>query len=233
MPVRVVAFDVWNTLLDIDVVFRRIAYIASDRLDSDFQEVLESIASAYSASKALRRYGDVDGFQIIVESQKILARELGIGVAEVIEVIAEALSSIDPNTLLFSDARDALKILSRLGFRMGVIGNVVFWSSVYTRRILKHLGILNYMDTAIFSDELRINKPDRRIFLKFSREMGVEPSYIAYVGDSVIEDVGGALSAGMKAIYIDRGRRERVVLSDIGIAVVTNLLEIVDALDIL
>ncbi|MCS7111270.1 MAG: HAD family hydrolase [Ignisphaera sp.] len=231
MPIKAVAFDVWNTLLNIDEVFEQIAHTASDRLKINLQEVVKSIAHAYSSSKTLRRYGEVDGFQIVLESQKILARELSIDVDEVVEIINEALSLVDANDLLFDDAREILKILGRLGFKMGIIGNVVFWSSIYTRRILKQVGVLDYMDVVMFSDELRINKPDRRIFLKFSREIGVEPSYIAYVGDSIIEDVGGALSAGMRAIYIDRSRKEKIILGDVGIAIITNLLEVVDALD--
>ncbi len=233
LPIKAIAFDVWNTLLSIDKVFSQIAYIASNMLNIDVENVIKTIEKVYRATKILRRYSDLDGFQIVVESQKILAKELNTDVDTVIKIIDEVFSSIDTNSLLFNDVKDTLKILKRLGFKMGIIGNVLFWSSIYTRKILKELGILSCMNVVVFSDELRINKPDRRIFLHFSREIGVEPEYIAYVGDSVIEDVGGALSAGMKAIHLDRSRVEKNILKDIGIAAITNLLEIIDVIDVL
>ena len=231
LPIKAVAFDVWNTLLDIEKVFQQIAHIVSTNLNAELYSVARSIARAYSSAKRLRRLGDLDGFQIVVESQKILANEIGVDVDTIKEVIDEAFSKADIGSLPFIDALETLKILKRLGFRMGIIGNALFWNSIYTRKILKQLGILNYVDVALFSDEVRINKPDRRLFLQFSKEIGIEPEYIAYVGDSIIEDIGGALSAGMKAIYIDRSRKEKVILGDVGIAIITSLLEVVDAIE--
>ncbi|MEM1560788.1 MAG: HAD family hydrolase [Ignisphaera sp.] len=231
LPIKAVAFDVWNTLLDIGIAFNQLAYVASTKLGIDMHSINKSIIKAYNSAKRLRRYSNLDGFQIVVESQKILANELGIDVDTVMQIIDEAFSTVDINSLPFNDTKEILKILRRVGFKMGIIGNTLFWNSIYTRRILKQLEILDYMDVVLFSDELRINKPDRRIFLQFSKEIDIEPDYIAYVGDSIVEDVGGALSTGMKAIYVDRNRREKIILKDIGIAIITNLLEVVDAID--
>lgn len=231
LPIKAIAFDVWNTLLDVGVAFNQLAYVASTKLGIDMHSINKSIIKAYDSAKRLRRYSDLDGFQIVVESQKILANELSVDVDTVMQIIDEAFSTVNVYSLPFNDTKEILRILKRVGFKMGIIGNTLFWNSIYTRRILKQLEVLNYMDAVLFSDELRINKPDRRIFLQFSKEIGVEPEYIAYVGDSIVEDVGGALSTGMKAVYIDRSRREKIILRDIGIAIITNLLEVVDAID--
>jgi len=61
--------------------------------------------------------------------------------------------------------------------------------------------------------------------------MDVDPGSVAHVGDSVVEDVGGALSAGMKAIHIDRGRKSRLVLKDLGLALISELHQIIDVLE--
>jgi len=231
VPVKAIAFDVWNTLLDIGVIFNQIAYIVSNRFNSDIYKVAKCIAKAYSYAKKLRRYSDIDGLQIVFESQKNLANMINVDMDELLNIIDEAFKTVDINKLLFNDVIETLKILKRLDFKIGIIGNTIFWNSSYTKKILKQLGVLNYIDIALFSDEIRINKPDKKIFLDFSKAIGIEPEYIAYVGDSIVEDVGGALSAGMKAIYIDRSREKKIILGDLGIAIITNLLEVIDAIE--
>jgi putative hydrolase of the HAD superfamily len=61
--------------------------------------------------------------------------------------------------------------------------------------------------------------------------MGVEPSRVAHVGDNVIEDVGGALSAGMKAIHIDRKRKNKTVLKELGLALISELPQVIEVLE--
>ncbi|MEM0153550.1 MAG: hypothetical protein QXP12_05475, partial [Ignisphaera sp.] len=80
LPIKAVAFDVWNTLLDIGIAFNQLAYVASTKLGIDMHSINKSIIKAYNSAKRLRRYSNLDGFQIVVESQKILANELGIDV---------------------------------------------------------------------------------------------------------------------------------------------------------
>jgi len=62
-----------------------------------------------------------------------------------------------------------------------------------------------------FSDELRINEPGRRIFIEFCNRIELKPSDAVHVGDSIAEDVGGALSAGVKAVYINRIDKEKQI----------------------
>jgi FMN phosphatase YigB (HAD superfamily) len=46
-------------------------------------------------------------------------------------------------------------------------------------------------------------KPDPRIFADAIAALDVEPSRIAYVGDSFVNDVGGARNAGVVPILYD------------------------------
>ena len=231
--IQAVSFDVWNTILDAEKMFRAIATEISRRTGLNLSDVEEAIQKVYSRCRYMRRVSEVDGFTIVVESQKMLSQYLAIDHSIVLDSIESAFESIDPKQLIYSDAYEAIELLSRLGIKMGVVGNTVFWSSIYTVNVLKRLGISNRFEVMVFSDEVRVNKPDRRIFLIFSKSIGVEPEKIAHVGDSVAEDVGGALSAGMKAIHIDRKRRrgEKIVLKDLGIALISDLTQVIDVLE--
>jgi len=57
--------------------------------------------------------------------------------------------------------------------------------------------------------------------------MGVEPSRIIYVGDNVIEDVGGALSAGAIGVLISRGVGEYKIIPELNVAVIRDLKELI------
>ncbi|MEM0027306.1 MAG: HAD family hydrolase [Ignisphaera sp.] len=233
VSVRVLSFDVWDTILDINKMFSFIASRLAVHIPKvDVAEVLEVIRVVYDKCKLRRRLGEIDGFDIVIESQNMLAERLGIETNKVLEAISDAFASADPKDIIFGDVIDTLELLHRLGFKLGVIGNTVFWSSIYTIDLLKRLGIYNIFEALVFSDETRINKPDRRIFFIFAKKIGEEPKRIAHVGDSVIEDVGGALSAGMKAIHIDRRRgRNKLVLKDLGLALIGEFPQIIEVLE--
>jgi putative hydrolase of the HAD superfamily len=56
----------------------------------------------------------------------------------------------------------------------------------------------------IDSDVVGIAKPDPRIFdFALPHFSGIDKSRIAYVGDSVVMDIGGALAAGLTPILVD------------------------------
>jgi len=232
--VEVISFDVWNTILDTKKMFALLSAELARALQIELEKsprVEKAVHKVYDRCRQRRRLGEINGFDIVVESQALLAQELGTSHEVVMSAIEKALSTVDPQHLAYSDAISVLELLYKLGFRMGIVGNTVFWSSRYTRGLLERLGVARFFEIMVFSDATRINKPDRRIFLLFAKQMDVDPGSVAHVGDSVIEDVGGALSAGMKAIHIDRGRKSRLVLKDLGLALISELHQIIDVLE--
>ena len=60
------------------------------------------------------------------------------------------------------------------------------------------------MDAVISSADIGVEKPDPRIFGEAARQLGVKPDCIVHVGDLPHDDFEGAVSAGFKAILIDR-----------------------------
>ena len=106
-----------------------------------------------------------------------------------------------------SDSVETLRVLNERSVPVGVVSN----ASGQIEEILARSEICQVGDgplasvrCIIDSDIVGVTKPDPRIFdhaLPFFD--GIERSRIAYVGDSVVMDVGGASAAGLIPILVD------------------------------
>lgn len=104
-----------------------------------------------------------------------------------------------------------LEELRRLGLSLAVVSN---WDE-RLGPLLTRLGLTRLFDAIVFSASLGIEKPDPRIFRYALDLLEVEPEEALHVGDSLKEDVEGALACGMGALHLDRrgGRGDLVDLS--------------------
>ena len=66
-------------------------------------------------------------------------------------------------------------------------------------------GLLEYLDILIVSGDYDFAKPQPEIFIYTAEKLGLKPSECIYVGDHPVNDIEGALSAGMKAVRMDWG----------------------------
>ena len=87
--------------------------------------------------------------------------------------------------------------------KIGLISNTGRSPGVALRRLLERLGILNFFDVTLFSDEVGCRKPDKRIFDLALKSLGAEPSATVHIGDNPEADIWGAKQAGMRAILFD------------------------------
>lgn len=102
---------------------------------------------------------------------------------------------------------EALRALNEKGLPIGVVSN----ASGQIEEILQRSAIcqvgegpLPSVRCIIDSHVVGVEKPDPQIFEHALPHFeGIERSRIAYVGDSVVMDVGGATSAGLTPILID------------------------------
>ena len=105
------------------------------------------------------------------------------------------------------ESRAALQALHAAGMPIGVVSN----ASGQIEAVLRRSGVCQVGDgpgtpvrVVIDSHVVGIAKPDPAIFdFALVHFDGVERSRIAYVGDSVTMDVGGARAAGLHPILLD------------------------------
>jgi FMN phosphatase YigB (HAD superfamily) len=106
-----------------------------------------------------------------------------------------------------NDSVRALRELNAAGMPIGVVSN----ASGQIQEILHRSGVcqvgsgdLAQVRCVVDSHIVGVAKPDPKIFdYAFPHFEGIERSRIAYVGDSVTMDVGGATAAGLIPVLID------------------------------
>ncbi len=143
----------------------------------------------------------------------MLAELLGIDVELVRRAAARAvLGGVDEEMVLPGGAREALEGVRKKGMKVTVTGNVMFWPGSYTRLLLERLGLMDYIDRTFFADEVGAFKPMPEMFGKPMETFRVEPDEAIHIGgDTYAEDFeGGALKAGMWAVWINPGGAEKV-----------------------
>ena len=107
------------------------------------------------------------------------------------------------------DAATLLMGVKGKGYLVALISNTGMTPGVTFREYMERIGILQYFDALTFSDEVRLSKPAREIFLRTVHSLGIPPEQTVHVGDHLLNDVVGARQAGMKTIWIDREEEDR------------------------
>lgn len=94
---------------------------------------------------------------------------------------------------------DLLRYLKKNGVVTGCLSNG--FSDVQFRK-LRNCGLEEWFDIVVLSDDIGINKPDRRLFSYAMERSGIlSPTAHLMIGDNAVSDIGGALGAGWEAIH--------------------------------
>lgn len=98
----------------------------------------------------------------------------------------------------FPGAIELLKWIKSQGLQIGICTDMT--AHIQYRKI-DTLELRPYLDALTTSEEVGVEKPDRRMFERALGKFGVEPSEALYVGDSYRKDVMGAIRAGIRPIW--------------------------------
>jgi len=102
------------------------------------------------------------------------------------------------NFELYEDTIPVLEELRAAGLKLGLVSN----SARDVRAFAEHHAL--EIDAGISSFHHGRTKPHESIFRAVLELLEVEPSEAAMVGDTVEDDVEGALALGMRAVLVDR-----------------------------
>ncbi|ADT84599.1 HAD family hydrolase [Thermococcus barophilus] len=208
---KLVSFDVWNTLLDINVMLEELTKALAELTKKDYKEVFEKVMEARGEIKELRKSKRGNPEKALEESQEILAKKLGCDIEIIKRVAAKATLRVDER-IVIEGAIEGLKAAKEKDLIIITTGNVMFWPSAYTRLILERFGLADFIDRQFYSDELKAYKPMKEVFLKPLEYFGVKPEEALHIGDTYAEDFEGALNAGLWAVWInpDAEKVERI-----------------------
>jgi FMN phosphatase YigB (HAD superfamily) len=127
---------------------------------------------------------------------------------------------------LFADVPEALGRLRRR-HRIGVISN----TQSFDLDLLRREGLASLVDDVVLSADCGLLKPDPAMFHLAARRLGLPPSAILMVGDSLRDDVRGARAAGMRAVWLVRDAVAARTAAASGEPVIHGLTELADRLE--
>lgn len=101
------------------------------------------------------------------------------------------------------------KIRQKVDITLNILSNTGFIKGRSLRKVLDQLGLSNYFDFQIYSDEVGMSKPNRQLFLTLLEKVnaikktnGLPPSII-HIGDNPIADIAGAKAVGINSLLIN------------------------------
>jgi putative hydrolase of the HAD superfamily len=110
---------------------------------------------------------------------------------------------LDESPSLVDGAKETLQQIKKESYKIGLICNTGRTPGKTIRVLLERLGMINYFDVTVFSNELRIRKPDPRIFLYTLNQLKSRPQSSLHIGDIVELDVLGAKNTGMVSVHFN------------------------------
>jgi putative hydrolase of the HAD superfamily len=190
-PVRGVVFDLWNTL----------AYSPANPGPMEMLAGFMGISARSDWRKVIER--------------RIMTRPF-LGIREALSAL-EADRALPPptpserddlirrwNTAVAASRLydDALPLLDELGprLRIGLLSN----TQSFDLDFLRGSGLAARLDVMCLSCNEGRLKPDPAFFEAVAMRMGLPPAELVMAGDSVGDDIVGALHSGLRAIHVDR-----------------------------
>ena len=106
------------------------------------------------------------------------------------------------HNVIFPHSLPLLKTLKKRGYITGVITN---GPAYLQNHKMENSGLMPYIDLLVVSGDYGIHKPDPALFRIAADKIGLKPEECMYVGDHPVNDIQGALGAGMKAVRMNFG----------------------------
>ncbi len=101
---------------------------------------------------------------------------------------------------------DVFEELKKRGIYVGIGTNMT--ADIQYRK-LDSLGLGPWIDGIVTSEEVGVEKPDKKLFLLCAQKAGVSPQECVFIGDSVKDDILGACHAGMEGVLYQKEDGER------------------------
>src|SRR5215208_175690 len=218
-PLKAVTFDYWDTLYDgsprrermrmrREVIGRLIAEVGGPALT---RAELDRLYHE-SGAEAERWWRDEHRGYSAADRIRWLLRQLDIErppdcahVAAATEAVDEVLAR-HPAPLLAGAAR-MLRAVSPRVRRLAIVSDTGFASGRAQDRLLAADDLLGLFPVRVYSCDVGHAKPHPEPFRRALAALGLRPEEVLHVGDSERTDVGGALSAGLRAVRLDVVRR--------------------------
>ena len=230
--VRAVLFDVDFTLIYPGPMFRGEGYhafcarhgIAVD--PATFDHAVASASSILDDAEG----SPYDAEIFVAYTRHIIEQMGGKAAGEKLDACAREIYTewaINQHFELYDDVPAVLRELTAAGVRVGLISN----SHRCLDSFQSHFELREFVAGAVSSADHGFMKPHPSIFQAALELVGVPAADAVMVGDSVSQDIEGALRAGMRAILLDRSEHAAPRQEELrarGVPVIKSLAELMD-----
>jgi len=199
---RAVCFDVDFTLIYPGPTFRGEGYQAFCARYGMTVDPSAFDRAVASAAPLLHGPGDLYDAAVFVNYTPHIIEQMG-GAGDRLEACAREIYdewALCHHFELYPEVPDVLRALGDAGIRVGLISN----SHRSLASFQSHFELHGLIGAAISSPEHGFMKPNVSIFRAALNLLEVEPEESVMVGDSVAQDVNGALAIGMRAVLLHR-----------------------------
>jgi putative hydrolase of the HAD superfamily len=214
--VKVIAFDMDNTLIDRQDAFMR--YVR-DMIEEDTNKSLADSSFSAFMEKFLILDNNGMGNKEILFNYYIEYFHLDLTWDIIMDRWVDRLAGY---MRLMEDTVEVLDELSKR-YRLAILTN---GDSVSQRGKLNTFPHLDWFEIVMVAGDYPWAKPDIRIFDLLCQNMNVIPAEVVFVGDTIESDIVGAKSAGMKTIWVQRDRKLNSDLPDIRLYQLKELLSV-------
>lgn len=193
-PARAVLFDFDDTLQDRPVAFLAFSRYFVKRHFPDLppaEQEARAVAMARLNGDGYVRYPDY-----VEEVKALFSWE---NAPENETILWEIQRDFPLFTSLLPGVAEGLCTLREKGWRLGVITNG------YSRMQNKKLdvcGLRPLLDAVVVSGDEGVHKPDPELFRRAAMRLGVACKHCVFVGDHPVNDIAGAVAAGMRPVFI-------------------------------
>jgi putative hydrolase of the HAD superfamily len=209
---KVVAFDVYGTLIDIEldenrpeayaVLSQWLAYhgltVSPEQLHEQYLAYCHEQISAVASANPDIEIGRV--FAAIMLAAGGPTFQVEQHFIDNFAVLFRMLTTV--RLSLYPGVLPMLETL-RAKTRLGIVSNA---QRLFTIPELKRFGLLPFFQSIVLSSDTNVCKPSPEIFQSFLKSAGVTPRDVIYVGDNIWDDVYGAKRLGMTTIWLNRNR---------------------------
>jgi len=101
----------------------------------------------------------------------------------------------------FEGAKDFIVWNKSLGKKIGILTD---YETEYQINKLNRLGLLDYVDVLVTSEEVGIEKPSVQMFQTILRKMNLTATEVIMIGDNYEKDIQGALNMGILCYWFTR-----------------------------
>lgn len=204
MKLKAVLFDLDNTLYNYDVLHEISLKASFETFKEEFDLSFEDYKNLYEISRSevhIELSGTASSHNRVLYFKRLIEKVLPSFDPFLIMKLNDAYweTFLDHMTLK-KDAKEVLDFLKKENIKIAIISDLT--TEIQLRKIEK-LGISEYIDLLVTSEETGVDKPHAIMFLKALHGLKINSSEALMVGDSVKNDIVGANSLGIKSVLVN------------------------------